>query len=248
MLRRDRRPLPVQVRDAISQLIVEKHLGPGDQLPTESEISERFRVGRTTVREALKLLEQDGRIDVRHGLGRFVSPLPSLHRPITRLESVTEMMHALGYTVTNRLLLVREGTADVEQSTALSISPGEPVIMLERLRLQGEEPLIYSVDVLPRRLAGPSLEAVPWAGSLFEWLDSTGHRVGSATAKIRAVRLPRGVAKRIGISFQEPWLLMIHVNLSVTGEPLIFSHDYYRGDKFSFDVLRRREEDYPSRG
>lgn len=247
MIRRDRRPLPIQVRDGVRALIDDLGLEAGDQVPTENEIAQKFDVGRTTVREALKLLEQDGLIDVQHGLGRFVSALPTLRRPITRLESVTEMMRDLGYVVTNRLLSVRETQADHAQADALGISAGDAVIVLERLRLQRDDPLIYSVDVMPRSVVAGSLDSVPWTGSLLEWLDSTDHRVVSATAEMKAVKLPRAIASRIGVGGSQPWLLMIHRNMTSTGEPAIYSHDYYRGDKFTFNVVRRRTDLPPSR-
>src|SRR5919197_2236878 len=69
---RDRRPLPLVLGDELRALVREE-LQAGAQLPTESEISTRYQVGRSTVREALKTLEQDGLIEVRHGRGRFVA-------------------------------------------------------------------------------------------------------------------------------------------------------------------------------
>ncbi len=109
-MRRDRRPLPIQLREEILAIIEQDGLRPGDRLPSEVAIADRFGVGRTTAREALKLLEQDGTVHVRHGSGRYVSQVATLDRPITRLESVTEMMHALGYSVVNQVVSVRRRT------------------------------------------------------------------------------------------------------------------------------------------
>lgn len=47
-------------------------LGPGDRLPTEHEIAERLGVGRNSVREAVRVLQAAGLVDVRHGTGSFV--------------------------------------------------------------------------------------------------------------------------------------------------------------------------------
>ena len=52
--------LPEQVRDRLLQAIAERGLRPGDQLPTEAEVTAMFGVSRSTVREALRLLERDG--------------------------------------------------------------------------------------------------------------------------------------------------------------------------------------------
>lgn len=238
---RDRRPLALQVRDEIRDLIDREGLRPGDQLPTEVEVANRFGVARTTVREALKLLEQGGLIDVRHGLGRFVSGLPTLERPVTRLESVTEMMDGLGYRVTNKVLDVTIRAAANDEAVALSLPAAAQVIHLERLRLQGEKPLIYSVDVFRRDLIDGDIEAIEWSGSLLRELEAQGHRIASATAEIKAVLLPQAIVERVGLAAQ-PWLLMVHTNLDERGRPVIYSHDYYRGDGFTFNVLRRRSD------
>jgi GntR family transcriptional regulator len=237
---RDRRPLALQVRDEVRALIGPSALQPGDQLPSEADLAARFDVARTTIREALKLLEQDGAIDVYHGRGRFVSSVPALERPVTRLESVTEMMTALGYTVTNRVLDVQEDGATADEAAALRVQPGDSVVRLERLRLQEEDPLIYSVDVIPRALLRAEVNALDWSGSLLDMLDADS-RVVSATAQIRATRLPRAVAKRLDLDGAAPWLLMIQINFTEAGQPVIYSHDYHRGDSFTFDVLRSRD-------
>src|SRR3712207_184298 len=84
--------LPVQVRDRLLEAIRERGLQPGDQIPTEAEVSVLFGVSRSTVREALRLLERDGVIRTEHGRGRFLAPGGALRveRPIDRFESVTE--------------------------------------------------------------------------------------------------------------------------------------------------------------
>jgi DNA-binding FadR family transcriptional regulator len=48
-------------------------LRPGDKLPTEAQVVERFSVSRTVVREALSKLQAAGLVETRHGVGTFVS-------------------------------------------------------------------------------------------------------------------------------------------------------------------------------
>jgi GntR family transcriptional regulator len=239
---RDRRPLPLQLREEILALIERERLRPGDRLPSETEIATRFDVGRTTAREALKLLEQDGVIDVRHGSGRYVSHVATLERPITRLESVTEMMRAHGYTVSNRVVSVTRRPADPEESAVLDLPSGAEVVRLERVRLHEGEPLIYSVDVFPRALLpAAALEDIDWTGSLLELLERSGWRVTSAVAQLQAVRLPPDARRAMGRRTSEPWVLLVHRNIDETGRVVILSRDYYRGDRFTFNVFRRRD-------
>ena len=58
--------------DQIQALIREGRWAPGDQIPPERELAERFRVSRTSVREALRALEMQGIIESRQGGGTFV--------------------------------------------------------------------------------------------------------------------------------------------------------------------------------
>src|SRR5947209_12492396 len=58
--------------EQIHALIREGRWAPGDQIPPERELAERFRVSRTSVREALRALEMQGVIDSRQGGGTFV--------------------------------------------------------------------------------------------------------------------------------------------------------------------------------
>jgi len=61
-----------QVVESLKQEIIEGRLNSGAKLPTERELSERFGVSRTVIREATKSLEQSGLIIVQPGRGTSV--------------------------------------------------------------------------------------------------------------------------------------------------------------------------------
>ena len=71
----------------IHQLIKEGRLRARDQLPSERELAETFKVSRTSVREALRALETQGLIVSRTGAGNFVVDLPveALVGPLARM-------------------------------------------------------------------------------------------------------------------------------------------------------------------
>jgi GntR family transcriptional regulator len=236
----DTRSLSQQLAQQIRGLISDGSLSAGTQLPSEAEFADRFRVGRTTVREALKELENEGAVVVRRGRGRFISSTPILRRPITRLESVTEMLASHNYNVTNRVLSLELAPGTEEECSQLGLQAGGQVIRLVRLRLHEEDPLIYSIDVLPRAILDDP-ERIEWDGSLLAVLRERGLVPVTSIATIRAANLPPGVAEACSLDAALPFLLMVQLNLTETGVPLLYSHDYHRGDRFSFDLLRRAE-------
>jgi GntR family transcriptional regulator len=241
-VKRDRRPLAAQVRDGIALAIQRGDLRPGEQMPGEHELAERFAVGRSTLREALRLLERDGLVDVYHGRGRFVSALATLRadRPVTEFESVTEMLEGLGYAVTNRVLDVRDSGATTTQATGLALEPGDPVVVLERLRLAGDEPLIYSLNAIDRRLIPGEITDHDWSRSVISLLARLGARVVSSTAAISAARLPSTAAGLVGADVADPWLCVTESCICDDGRVALYAVDYHRGRNFAFNVIRRR--------
>src|SRR3712207_8585989 len=111
---RDGRTVAQRMRDDILALVKAEGLRPGDRIPTEAELKERFGGSRPTIREALKLLEQDGVVDVEHGRGRFLTATGTLqvHRPITRFESIADMADTFGYAYDNKVLSLSEQAPD----------------------------------------------------------------------------------------------------------------------------------------
>jgi DNA-binding FadR family transcriptional regulator len=89
--------LPEVVAENIQSDLFDRHLIVGDQLPTEAALAEEYGVSRTVVREAARLLEQRGLVDIRPGRGMVVAALDGT--PIARHYS----------------LLMRAGSAAFEQ-------------------------------------------------------------------------------------------------------------------------------------
>jgi GntR family transcriptional regulator len=180
-----------------------------------------------------------------HGRGRFVSALARLRaeRPITQFESVTEMLEALGYSVRNDIVDVSEQPAAEAPAAALGIAAGDPVVVLERVRLHESEPLIYSIDVLDRRVVPDPLDAVDWGGSVLELLRARGANVVSSAATISAARLPERAAARVGTGAETPWLCITETCITDDGRAVLHATDYHRGDIFAFHVVRQRSDD-----
>jgi GntR family transcriptional regulator len=237
----DRRPMSAQLRDRLVDDFTRRGLAPGDRLPTEAEIAERFTVGRSTAREALKLLEQEGVVVAEQGRGRFLSTLGVLkvERPITRFESVTAMLRALGYRSRTLVLSVEEGPPTHAERRALGLRGRARVVRLERLRSAGDDPLIYTVEAVPREVLPGPLRHVDWTGSLTELLGAHGQLPVSSTARIQAVELPDEAATRYHLDGLGPWLLVTETAVTSSGRPVLHAADYHRGEKFAFHVVRR---------
>lgn len=74
----ENRELPVIVAKKLREMIFSNKMKPGDRLPSEGELVEMFGVGRSTVREAVKLLIADNIVEIRRGRGTFISDTPGV--------------------------------------------------------------------------------------------------------------------------------------------------------------------------
>ena len=73
------KPLAEQIADRINQMIIDQHLQPNDKLPTEVELMAYLDVGRSTIRESLKILAARNIIEIRRGKGTFVARNPGIN-------------------------------------------------------------------------------------------------------------------------------------------------------------------------
>jgi len=238
---RDTRTIVIQLRGRIAELIRDKGLKPGDRLPTEAQLTARFNVSRPALREALKLLEQEGEIYVEHGRGRFVSAISAVQvdRPITVFESVTDMTRAYGYKTINKVLSISEEEPQATTAKHLQIGDKDRVIRIERLRLENDEPIMYCVDYVPRSIIPMRLYDIDWSGSLLSLLDQYKQRPRMSSASVSAVMLPEHVIERHDLRDFGPALLITETCFNATGVPVIYAIDYHRGSHFSFSLVRK---------
>ncbi|MBC7152179.1 GntR family transcriptional regulator [Ciceribacter selenitireducens] len=238
---RDPRTLAIRLRDRIAELIRDEGLKPGDKLPTEAQLTDRFKISRPALREALKLLEQDDIIYVTHGRGRFVSAMSAVQveRPITVFESVTDMTRHYGYSTSNKVLSISEEAPDKIVRERLRLGPKDRVIRLERLRLQNDVPILYCVDFIPRGLIPAKLYDVDWSGSLLDLMEQHRQRPRMSAATVSAVMLPDDVIERNDLRDFGPALKIVETCFNAAGEPVNHAIDYHRGSHFSFSLVRK---------
>jgi len=241
-----RKALPLQVRDTIATLVAEE-MRPGDLLPSEMDFAKRLVVSRSTVREAMKLLEQEGLVETHRGTGRYATAASGLHpvRPMTKFESITKMLAELGYETTTKVVSVTLRESTVSEQQAFEMGSGSQVVETRRLREYQGSPCVYSVNVLdPRTLSG-DLTDIDWSDSVVSILELMGHEITASSARISVASEPleSHVVADIGLHVG-PWLMVNEQCVTRLGRCVLMSYDYHLGSMFSFSVIRRREEEF----
>ncbi len=95
-IKSDNRHLYLQVIDRLKQDIEEGVYKEREKLPSEFDLAKHLGVSRATLREALRILEEENVIIRRHGVGTFVNAKPLFTSGIEQLNSVTNMIKQAG--------------------------------------------------------------------------------------------------------------------------------------------------------
>ena len=176
-----------EIVDQIQQQILSGALKPGDQIPAERDLAERFGVSRTAVREAIKSLTEKGLIEVFVGRGTFVTNLS----PDRVVESMTILLRNEPHNVaslqearellevpTARLAATRRSEAHLARLRALaaemeeeqSVSPrlvdGDTEFHVELARATGNPVLVLLTQAIHALLRTERLYHADFNGSL----------------------------------------------------------------------------------
>lgn len=114
------------------------------------------------------------------------------------------MTHQCGYNTTTKVLSVSEESPNQSIAEKLKLPPDKTVIRLERLRFEGDEPIMYCVDYVPRTAIDTDLGELTWRGSLIALLAQYQHRPRISAASVTAVMLPDEIVRRTGWTILVP--------------------------------------------
>jgi GntR family phosphonate transport system transcriptional regulator len=199
-------------------------IGPGDQLPSENDLAERFAVNRHTVRTALANLAMLGLVRARRGRGVFVEDRPPEYR-ITRDSKWSEIERQMNTGPSGQLLGSSERLATSAIAGLLGVAVATPIVMVETVRGASPSLLIYSYHVFERdRFAGIDA-AVSRTGSFTDALAEFGVDAFFRASTWIDCRMPRPrEAEALSIPLDAPVLVMMYVDSDAAGRPLLYGN------------------------
>jgi GntR family transcriptional regulator len=229
-------PLYYQLKLHIESQIRSGTWQPGDQVPSESVLGEKFHVSRTTVRQALGELVNQGLLTRVQGKGTFVAH-PRIRQRLTRLTGFTEDFQARLMKPASELLRQGKEPAGSRVASALRITEGTPVIVLERLRLADDLPVAMEIAHLREDLF-PSFNAAEFpGGSLYTYLAETFNTIPTtAHQDMEAIGCPGPKARLLGIPKGGPVLHIYRTTFDQSGMPFEQVESFYRGDRYVFQA------------
>ncbi|SMP67406.1 GntR family transcriptional regulator [Anoxynatronum buryatiense] len=236
------KPSYLRIRDELNRMIEEKQLEVGVRLPSEYEMASRFNVSRETFRAAVKLLEQEGKLLVKHGVGTFIiKPLESIPSSLEQLQSMGAMIRHAGMRESESRESIGKQNCRKEWAQALGLNEGDEVLVLERVRFADDEAVAFSINVMPYQLVGEAFENDDFAGSLFSFLEQHCEiYVARADSELMVPDSISPEIRKIDPTGSKTVMIMKQVHYDERNRAVLYSIDYMRNDVFRFRVRRQR--------
>jgi len=220
-----------QIARRIEQDIQEKILRPGDRLPTELELTERFAVNRHTVRRALAALAESGAVRAEQGRGTFVQE-GMLDYPITRQTRFSETIREQARQPYGEVVRVSEEPANGRFAAPLKIQPGTIVCLLEVLRRADDFPMAMATHIFEKARFPAMIEYYSASGSITLALAKAGvHEYSRLQTKVTS-RLPSPEETRLlKVSKTRPILVTESVDVDTDWVPVCVSISRFPSDR-----------------
>ncbi|MDN5347545.1 MAG: GntR family transcriptional regulator, N-acetylglucosamine utilization regulator [Clostridia bacterium] len=225
-------PLYYQLKEIIRQEIEGGVWKPGDCLPPERELCEKYDVSRATVRQALADLVREGLLVRQQGRGTFVSA-PKMEENLLGFYNFTSQMKAKGYNPSVKPISVEVIPAPRRLAELFAFADGEKVVRVIRLRLVNDEPLFVEKTYLPYALFSDlTFEEVSVNPVFYELLTRKYQlKIKGAKKYVEPTVIDNFEASLLGVKKGSPALLLERITYAENGEVVAVCTWIVRGDR-----------------
>lgn len=210
---------------------------PGDRLPSERVLTERYHVSRVTMRSALNALAVRGAVESAASRGWFVTGEVTATSPTAHVQGFADYAKLHHLTTKSKILMSRVRACTVREAQQLHIAPGTELFEMRRVRSLDDMVVVLEHNRLPLPLCSALATTDFTKSSLYETLlTANPPQIPRSAEYAVEARPPNKEELRVldlhGSSV--PVLLARQLTLNQHQEPLELTDQAYRGDRYQF--------------
>jgi len=212
----------------------------GEKLLTEPLLSRQLGVSRSTLREAMRTFEAQGRIRRKQGIGTFVEDKSQvIDAGLEKLESIESIAKRINLPVSMGRLLIEHVEADKTLAEKMLIEKGQSLVKLARIIYVEKRPVAYLIDILLEGLLSEEDLKLGFTGSVLDLLmKSSQAQPDKSFTEIQAVAAPSEIAHALQIQRGDVLLHFSAKLYSKSGQIVDHSESYFLPGYFRFHVVR----------
>ena len=230
------KPLYLQISEILRNQIKAGAYCPGDLLPSENDLLDRFPVSRNTAQRAIEDLVRDGLAIRIQGKGTYV-PKSLVNFGLHRLTSFSEEMRFKGLEPSSKVLKFEKTKPMDSVARKLSLDPADQVYNLVRIRYGDEHPMAIQNSFLSEKLC-PGLEKYDFSRkSLFNILEKDYElHISWQSQNLKPCNARKDEANALKIEVGTPLLYLEGVAYLERDIPIEYKTIYYRSDLYDFSM------------
>ena len=236
-------PLHLSISEKLREWIVSGQYSPGEQLPSEHQLIEKFGVSRITVRRALSNLAHQGLVVSRRGKGVFVKEQRkvaySLSSPFILFD---EDMARQGVTNSIHNLVFEPVTApdDVQKTLKLSAKKTQ-VYFQKKLLLLDQVPVAIDATFIITNLGKAFAEDLKRCMT-FPILEKSGVLIERIEATIASTQADNETSQYLNVSLGSPLLVYSYTAYTINNKPVVCGEALSRGDRLCYSVVLTKDK------
>ena len=231
-------PRYLQIADTIRREL----RSDGERIPSEHELCAKFRVSRPTIRQALDVLVQEGRLYRHAGRGTFATSAGRDDRRLRVIGSIDDMM-ALSDETWFKLLTRELAPVPANIAQSLHLPPGSNAYRICGIRHADAGPFQHVTVWLPPAvglaLSDEDLTKTSLIGAIERHLNVP---IKFMEQTVDAALAPRSVAELLQLRPRSPLLLFQRTYFVASGEPVNYAITYQTGRRYPYRVGLSRSE------
>ncbi|MCS0638738.1 GntR family transcriptional regulator [Streptomyces sp. LP05-1] len=238
----------LQIADDLAAQIRSGVLAPGDSVPSEAELMDRYKVASGTVRKAVAELRTTQLIETHHGRGSFVRSRPPVqrkssdrfrraHRKAGKAAYLAEAEQSGGVPSVN-VLFVGPVDAPAEIAERLELPEGAKVLARKRRYFRGGVPTEEATSYLPWDVVKdiPEMFAEnPGGGGIYARLEEHGHVLAEFTETVRARLASKAEGSALALSPGAPVFHLVRNAADAAGRVVEVCDTIMAADQFVLD-------------
>ncbi|MFW5889717.1 MAG: GntR family transcriptional regulator [Bacillota bacterium] len=236
-------PLYVQVQEIIKKKIENGEYEVGKKVPSETQLQKKLSISRTTARNALQELVNEGILESKQGKGTYVRR-KKLNYQLTRLTSFTEDIKNKGLNPDTEVLKKELITPGDFVLNKLNLNQGEKTYYLKRLmKIDKEVVGVHEAYLNEKLLKDKGFLNYNFSdNSLYSVLRNEYNIIlGEANETIEAAPADNYTSKLLNIDESFPVLILNRLTYTEKGELLEYCKIIYRADRYKYNVKLERK-------
>ncbi len=220
-----------QIADRLGDEIRRDMFAPGNRLPTELQLAQRFGVNRHTVRRAVDRLQDDGLLRVEQGRGTFVHE-PMIEYPIGKRTRFSENIRRAAARPDGEVLRTAIVPADADMADALAMHEGAAVVFVETLSRVNDRPVSLGAHHFSARRFPGMIDAFRETRSVTAVLK--GYGIDDYTrreTRVIARSASTEEARLLQMAKGRPLLVTEAINVDAAGRPLEYGIARFAGER-----------------